>query len=54
LLLRAGDGRWERFTLLNSLRDVEPTVDLILDDGAIDDPLSWATRTPTSKAEPRL
>ena len=54
LLLRAGDGRWERFTLLNSLRDVEPTVDLILDDGAIDDPLSWTTRTPTSKVEPRL
>ncbi len=29
---------WDTFTCLNSLRDVEPTINLILDDGALDDP----------------
>ena len=28
---------WDEFTCLNSLRDVEPTVNLILDDGGLDD-----------------
>jgi len=40
LLQPAGDGDWERFTCLNSLRDVEPEVNLILsDDYGMDD---WA------------
>lgn len=50
LLQRAGEGRWGDFTLLNSLRDVEPTVDLILDDSAIEDPMSWSARPPASEA----
>jgi hypothetical protein len=33
LLRDPGGGKWEDFTCLNSLRDVEPTVPLILDDG---------------------
>jgi hypothetical protein len=38
LLQPAGDGDWERFTCLNSLRDVEPEVNLILsDDYGMDD-----------------
>ena len=31
LLVQAGDADWEPFTCLNSLRDVEGTVDLVLD-----------------------
>ena len=31
-------GRWEPFTCLNSLRDVEPTVNLILDERGLGDP----------------
>jgi len=31
LLKQPGPGDWEKFTCLNSLRDVEGTVDLILD-----------------------
>ena len=31
LLQQPGAGGWEKFTCLNSLRDVEGTVDLILD-----------------------
>ena len=37
LLERAGAGKWGTFTCLNSLRDVEPTADLILEDGGLDD-----------------
>jgi hypothetical protein len=38
LLQPAGEGDWERFTCLNSLRDVEPEVNLILsDDYGMDD-----------------
>ena len=37
LLQQAGGGRWEPFTCLNSLRDVEPAVNLILEDGNLDD-----------------
>lgn len=37
-LLRAAEqGSWEEFTCLNSLRDVEPTVGLVLQDGGLDD-----------------
>jgi hypothetical protein len=37
LLHRPGLKRWEEFTCLNSLREVEPTVKLILDDHHLDD-----------------
>lgn len=37
LLQRPGMERWEEFTCLNSLREVEPTVKLIIDDGGLDD-----------------
>jgi hypothetical protein len=30
-------GRWEEFSCLNSLREVEPTVNLIIDEGSFDD-----------------
>jgi hypothetical protein len=36
LLQPAGSGKWERFTCLNSLRDVEPSVGLILDEYGMD------------------
>jgi hypothetical protein len=36
LLQRAGLGPWELFTCLTSLREVEPTVGLILDDRGLD------------------
>ena len=29
-------GRWQPFTCLNSLRDVEPTVNLLLDEEEVD------------------
>jgi hypothetical protein len=37
LLSRPGLERWEQFTCLNSLREVEPTVKLIVDDGGLDE-----------------
>jgi hypothetical protein len=37
LLHRPGLERWEEFTCLNSLREVEPTVRLIVDDGGLDE-----------------
>ena len=37
LLRTAGLGPWEQFTCLTSLREVETTVGLILDDGGLDD-----------------
>jgi len=37
LLKPAGQGAWETFTCLNSLRDVEPTAALLLADGGLDD-----------------
>ena len=36
LLRRAGEGKWEPFTCLNSLRDVEPAVSLLLNDEGMD------------------
>ena len=38
LLKRPSEEDWQRFTCLNSLRDVEPTVTLILDDFGMDRP----------------
>jgi len=37
LLRQPGMEKWEEFTCLNSLREVEPTVKLIVDDGGLDD-----------------
>jgi hypothetical protein len=37
LLHRPGLERWEEFTCLNSLRDVEPPVKFVLDDGGLDE-----------------
>ena len=37
LLSPPGPGEWDNFTCLNSLRDVEPTVNLVLSDGGLDD-----------------
>ncbi len=37
LLQRAGLGDWDEFTCLGSLRDVEPSVGLVLDDRLLDD-----------------
>ena len=42
MLLRTSLKGWQRFTLLNSLRDVEPTVGLILDEGSLGDAPSWS------------
>lgn len=38
LLRRPGLEKWEEFTCLNSLREVEPTVKLIVQDGGLDEP----------------
>lgn len=40
LLHRPGLERWEEFTCLNSLREVEPSVKLIVDDGGLDEQLT--------------
>lgn len=37
LLQHTGLERWQEFTCLNSLREVEPTVKLIIDDGGLDE-----------------
>ena len=37
LLHHPGLEKWEEFTCLNSLREVEPTVKLIMDDGGLDE-----------------
>jgi hypothetical protein len=37
LLHQPGLEKWEEFTCLNSLREVEPTVKLIVDDGGLDE-----------------
>jgi hypothetical protein len=47
LLQSPGLERWEEFTCLNSLREVEPTVKLILSDGGIDEITSEGMTEPT-------
>jgi hypothetical protein len=37
LLRKPSIEQWDEFTCLNSLRDVEPTANLILDDFGMDD-----------------
>jgi hypothetical protein len=41
-------GRWEQFSCLNSLREVEPTVNLVIDDGSFDDEPAVAQPAPSS------
>jgi hypothetical protein len=48
LLHRPGLEKWEEFTCLNSLRDVEPPVKFVLDDGGLDE----ITVTQTTDAAP--
>lgn len=49
LLKKPSSEQWDRFTCLNSLRDVEPTVQLILSEGRGLDPLaSHTVNTPES------
>jgi hypothetical protein len=48
LLQRAGVGPWELFTCLTSLREVEPTVGLILDDRGLDQ--DYSTGAPAGPA----
>jgi Helicase conserved C-terminal domain len=45
LLIKPSLKPWERFTVLNSLRDVEPTVGLILDEGSLGDTPGWSPTT---------
>ena len=42
LLNRPSLDAWDDFTCLNSLREVEPTAGLILDDGGMDDDPTFA------------
>jgi hypothetical protein len=51
LLHRPGLERWEEFTCLNSLREVEPTVKLIIDDGGLDDVTDEVASVPTATIE---
>lgn len=41
-------GRWEQFSCLNSLREVEPTVNLVIDDGNFDDEPVVAQAAPST------
>jgi hypothetical protein len=42
LLKQAGSGPWDYFTCPNSLRNVEPAVNLVLDDGGLDqEEVAW-------------
>jgi len=45
LLQKPGSEPWQEFTCLNSLRDVEPMVNLILDNYGMDDVTDGATQT---------
>lgn len=49
LLEQAGQGNWEPFTCLNSLRNVEPSIGLILDDRIPDDDFRSPQPMPSSK-----
>jgi hypothetical protein len=42
LLEPAGAGAWRPFSLLNSLREVEPTSNLVMHDRPLDHPADWA------------
>ena len=51
LLHRPGLEKWEEFTCLNSLREVEPSVKLIMDDGGLDE-FAPSDQAPTEEAKP--
>jgi hypothetical protein len=48
LLQKAGLGEWDTFTCLGSLRDVEPSVNLLLDDRPLDDGYGQGYTAPTA------
>ena len=50
LLQKAGMGAWDDFTCLNSLRDVEPSVSLVLDDRWLDDDAPPGVMAPVGAA----
>lgn len=52
LLQTPGSDPWQDFTCLNSLRDVEPMVNLILDNYGMDDPPVSVEATNVSEPEP--
>lgn len=55
LLHRPEEGTWQTFTCLNSLREVEPTVDLILDERGLsteEEPAFVAASVPDTSAHP--
>jgi hypothetical protein len=54
LLQVPGGDDWSLFACLNSLRDVEPTVNLVLDDGGLDGAQPWVfeEHSPAIPAEP--
>jgi hypothetical protein len=52
LLQKAGLGDWEPFTCLGSLRDVEPSVNLLLDDRPLDDGYGQAYSPPPPPVPP--
>jgi hypothetical protein len=50
LLQKAGMGDWDTFTCLGSLRDVEPSVNLLLDDRPLDDGYGQGYTQPAATA----
>lgn len=54
LLQQPGSDPWQDFTCLNSLRDVEPMVNLILDNYGMDDPQVAETTAPSTVTTPTL
>jgi len=50
LLQKAGMGDWDTFTCLGSLRDVEPSVNLLLDDRPLDDGYAQGYTQPAAAA----
>jgi hypothetical protein len=51
LLHSAGQGPWDMFTALNSLRDVEPMVNLVLDDRGFEEEPAWLSSAASSAPE---
>jgi hypothetical protein len=51
LLTHPGLEKWQEFTCLDSLRDVEPTVKLIVDDGGLDEFMEAADEGPAEEPD---